>query len=87
MKVASAGLQVQKLTYTNLILFPFIALGRAVLRMAGGRIHSLSENDLTPDWMNGLLGRVFASERGLLRHVDFPLGVSLMCLATKGTRG
>lgn len=82
-KLAQAGLDVVKLSYANMYLFPLILIGRLVLRLFGNRIRGTSENDLHPGWSNGLLQSIFASERFLLRHVDLPFGVSVLCIATK----
>jgi SAM-dependent methyltransferase len=82
-KLSLAGLDVVKLSYANMFLFPLILVGRLVLRLFGNRIRGTSENDLHPGWSNGLLQAIFASERFLLRHVDLPFGVSVLCVATK----
>jgi 2-polyprenyl-3-methyl-5-hydroxy-6-metoxy-1,4-benzoquinol methylase len=82
-KLAQAGLSITKLTYTNTFLFPLIWAGRRALRLAGNNIKGTSENDLHPGWSNGLLQTIFAAERPLLRYMNFPVGVSLLCVAQK----
>ena len=37
----------------------------------------------TPDLLNYLLLRIFSTERHLLRHINLPVGISVMCLARK----
>jgi SAM-dependent methyltransferase len=81
-KLGTAGLQIEKLSYANMFLFPIIWAGRMLLRLSDYEINGVSENDLHPDWSNGLLQTVFLLERPLLRHVNLPIGVSLFCLAT-----
>jgi 2-polyprenyl-3-methyl-5-hydroxy-6-metoxy-1,4-benzoquinol methylase len=82
-KLKAAGLSVKKLTYANMFLFPLIWAGRMVLRLTGNDIQGTSENDLSPDWSSGLLQAIFSAECPLLRYVDFPFGVSLLCVAEK----
>lgn len=82
-KLKQANLVIQKLTYANTFLFPLIWAGRVALRVRSNQIEGVSENDLHPTWSNGLLQSIFASERFLLRYINFPLGVSLFCVAKK----
>lgn len=82
-KVAEVGLKINKLTYANTFLFPLIWSGRTVLRLSGNNIQGTSENDLHPGWSNDLLQAIFAAERPLLHHLNFPFGVSLLCIAQK----
>jgi SAM-dependent methyltransferase len=82
-KLVEAGLNITKITYANTFLFPLIWAGRTALRLSGNSIQGISENDLHPHWSNRLLQTIFAAERPLLRHVNFPWGVSLLCIAQK----
>lgn len=82
-KLETVGLSIHKLTYANAFLFPLIWAGRIVLRLSGYDIQGTSENDLHPNWSNGLLQAIFAAERPLLRYVSFPFGVSLFGIAKK----
>jgi SAM-dependent methyltransferase len=82
-KLQAVGLRIDKLTYANTFLFPFIWAGRLALRWRGNKIRGTSENDLHPAWSNKLLQAIFAAERPLLRRVNFPFGVSLLCIARK----
>ncbi|UCC99583.1 MAG: methyltransferase domain-containing protein, partial [Phycisphaerales bacterium] len=82
-KLEKADLRVNKLTYVNTFLFPLIWAGRIALRFFGSNAQIVSENDLHPGWSNGLLQAIFATERPLLRRVNFPFGVSLLCVAKK----
>jgi SAM-dependent methyltransferase len=79
--VTSAGFEVERTTYANITFFLPILLGRALMRLTGFR--PASENNLTMGWMNGLLGAVFGAEAAFLRHVNFPFGVSAICVAKK----
>ncbi len=77
----AAGFRIVRLTHVNLLLLPLILAGRIYLRAT--RTHVETENTLHPGWSNGLLRRIFSSERFLLRRGDLPLGVSIFCLARK----
>lgn len=77
----AAGLEVQKLTYYNFLLFPPIFLGRLLIKLTGRKIES--ENTLTPPAVNGLLRSIFAAEGPWLRFAGFPVGVSVMAIVRK----
>jgi len=82
-KLVLAGFTVRKLTYVNMFLLPLIWAGRRVLALFGNRIQGTSENDLHPAWSNGLLQWILAAERPLIRHVNLPVGVSLLGVAER----
>ena len=42
-----------------------------------------SENNLTIGALNGLLGRILGAESSILRHMNFPFGVSAICVARR----
>lgn len=82
-KITAAGLRIEKLTYVNTFLFPVVLAGRLVIRLRGQTEQDVSENEMHPKWSNGILKRIFAAERPLLRYINFPFGVSLLCVARK----
>lgn len=79
--VREAGLEVERATYANITFFGPILLGRLLMRMTGFR--PASENNLTVGFLNGVLGRIFGAEAKLLRHVNLPFGVSIICVARR----
>lgn len=79
--VRQAGLEVELATYANITFFAPILLGRLMMRVTGFR--PASENNLTVGFLNGLLGRILGAEAALLRHVSFPFGVSIICVARR----
>jgi SAM-dependent methyltransferase len=81
--VRGAGFTIVRLTHMNLFLLPLILAGRRVLRLMGKR--NQTENNLHPAWLNDVLRRIFTAERHVIRAMDLPLGVSLLCVATKNT--
>jgi SAM-dependent methyltransferase len=82
-KLEAVGFSIRKITYANMFLLPLVWAGRLFLRLSGYQIQGTSENDLHPGWSNGLLQTIFAAERPLLHHMNFPVGVSLFCIARK----
>jgi SAM-dependent methyltransferase len=79
--VRNAGLEVEFATYANITFFAPILVGRLLMRMTGFR--PASENNLTVGFMNGVLGRILGAEAVLLRHMKFPFGVSIVCVARR----
>jgi SAM-dependent methyltransferase len=79
--VREAGLEVELATYANITFFVPILLGRLLMRLTGFR--PASENNITVGFLNGVLGRIFGAEAALLRHVSFPFGVSIICVARR----
>ena len=83
--LSDGRLEVERLTHFNTVLFPPVAGIRGARRILHrpGR-YQRSDFEMTKAGrVNDLLGAVFASEAGWLRHRDLPFGVSLLCVATK----
>ena len=79
--VKKAGFEVERVTYVNISFFTPIFLGRLLMRATGLRPES--ENNITIGFMNGVLGKLLAAERGPLRYMNFPFGVSIICVARR----
>ncbi|HEV7797992.1 MAG TPA: methyltransferase domain-containing protein [Pyrinomonadaceae bacterium] len=79
--LGKAGFEVERATYANISFFAPILLGRLLMRATGFR--PASENNLTIGALNGLLGRILGSESSILRRVNFPFGVSAICVARR----
>jgi len=79
--VRKAGFEVERATYANISFFTPIFLGRLVMRATGLRPES--ENNITIGFLNGVLGKLLAAERGPLRYMNFPFGVSIICVARR----
>jgi SAM-dependent methyltransferase len=79
--VRRAGFEVERATYVNLSFFAPILLGRLFMRVTG--LRPQSENNITIGSLNGVLGKLLAAERGPLRHMNFPFGVSIICVARR----
>ena len=79
--VREAGFEIERATYVNISFFAPILLGRLFMRATG--VKPESENNITIGFLNGALGKLFAAERGPLRYMNFPFGVSIICVARR----
>jgi SAM-dependent methyltransferase len=79
--VHQAGFQVERATYVNLSFFTPILLGRLIMRATGLRPES--ENNITIGFLNGVLGKLLGAESLPLRFLNFPFGVSIICVARR----
>lgn len=80
-RLAEAGLVVERATYANITFFLPILLGRVIMRLTG--VRPASENNITIGALNGLLGWILGAERWWLRRLNFPFGVSIVCVAQR----
>src|SRR5438128_1385785 len=80
-KLRDAGLEVERSSYANITFFVPILIGRVLMRLTG--LRPASENNITIGALNGLLGRILGAESWWLRHMNFPFGVSIICVARK----
>ena len=76
--VTKAGFEIERASYVNLSFFAPILLGRLLMRVTG--LRPASENNITIGALNGVLGKLFGAERFLLRNLNFPFGVSIICV-------
>jgi hypothetical protein len=79
--VRAAGFEVERSTYANITFFGPILLGRLLMRVTG--LRPASENNINVSALNGVLGRVLGAESALLRRLNFPFGVSAICVARR----
>jgi ubiquinone/menaquinone biosynthesis C-methylase UbiE len=76
-----AGFQVERASYVNISFFAPILIGRLLMRAL--RLRPESENNITIGFLNGLLGRLLGAESLALRYLNFPFGVSIICVARR----
>lgn len=79
--VEEAGFEVERATYANITFFAPILFVRAFMRLA--RLRPPSEFKINVPAFNGVLGRIFGAERFWLRRMNFPFGVSALCVARR----
>jgi SAM-dependent methyltransferase len=83
--LAGAGFSIERLTYTNAVLFPPMALARALQRRRGlsSEEHADQEISVPAAPVNLLLTSALRLESWWLRVANTPFGSSLLCLARK----
>lgn len=84
-KVESTGLKILKLSYFNSILFPAVLFMR-VFRKAFPAKSEEGRSDFAifnQGFINIMLQKILSAEAKWLTHLDFPFGVSLLCVAKK----
>ena len=79
--VREAGFEVERTTYANITFFAPILLGRAVMKLTG--LRPASENNINVSALNGVMGRILGAESAFLGRLNFPFGVSALCVARK----
>ena len=82
--VEGAGLEIEKLSFFNTLLFAPIAAIRLARRVVPERGELRSDFEMTrPGRLNRVLARAFAAEAPLVARGRLPVGVSLLALARK----
>jgi SAM-dependent methyltransferase len=83
--VVAAGFTIERLTYTNAVLFPPMAAVRTVQRWRGLKPEAVAQDDISVPCapINTLLTCALWLESFWLRVFDSPFGSSLLCLARK----
>lgn len=81
----AAGLQPQRLTYVNILLFFPILLARLIQRMLHFKFHPEAEY-VQPPILNTVLKGILSIENLALRIIDFPFGVSLVGVLGKSAK-
>ena len=82
--VAGAGLDVERLTFFNTLLFPPILVARLAMRVRPPRALR-SENEIGGRVANRIAELIFSAEAPFLERADLPIGVSLACVARRRT--
>ena len=82
-KLTNAGFEVERITYYITFLFFPILLMRFAQSLSKKSIHAKTSHVILPKWLNSLLIAILGFERVLLRWMNFPFGVSIVCLARK----
>ena len=87
--LSGAGFVVDRITYTNAILFPPMALARAVQRLRGlsDEQEAGTEIAVPPTPINLALTAALTVESWWVRVIDNPFGSSLLCLAKRPASG
>jgi ubiquinone/menaquinone biosynthesis C-methylase UbiE len=81
----NAGFVIRRATYANTLLFPVAIMKRLIFAPAG---RARAESEVKPwskgwRWMNGLLTIPLKIEARTLKQIDFPFGLSAVCIGQK----
>lgn len=81
----SAGLEIERASYTHAALFPILYTVRNWQRWRGGGQAAVSETEISIPAapVNAVLSALLTVESWLLRVTNLPLGSSVVCLARK----
>ncbi len=79
--VERAGLQVERASYANITFLVPTLLGRVLMRLTG--LRPASESKVNIAALNGVLGRILGAESRWLQRMNFPFGVSIVCVARR----
>jgi SAM-dependent methyltransferase len=86
-RLASLGVTTLRMSYMNTLLAPLALVFRLVKSFTRHKAKPPEElkSDVfsVPFWLNRLLYMLFACEAGLLKYVNLPFGISLVCVARK----
>ena len=84
-QLQGANFEIDQMTYTNFSVFPLMLAVRSAQRAFGLSSPEESGVDIVvpPAWVNEPLSVLLAAEAAALRHVNMPIGSSLMALAFK----
>jgi SAM-dependent methyltransferase len=81
--ISTAGLEVERATYFNTLLFPAAVLWRLMSRVGMASTRPISDARRFGNLGGFLLGTVFAAERFWLPRFDLPFGLSFLVIARK----
>jgi ubiquinone/menaquinone biosynthesis C-methylase UbiE len=82
-KVTEAGFRPLKVSYANTFLFPMVLFVRVWKRRFNGVASHRSDLYPMPSLLNALLYSIYGFEASLLKHLDLPIGSSIVCVARK----
>lgn len=82
-KLQAAHFTIERMTYFNTFLFPPIAAIRLIARYCDRPHRPEGDFAYARKSSNPILHNLFATERVLLRYVDFPFGVSIFAAARR----
>lgn len=82
-KLTVAGFQVERCTYYISSLFLLILAMRTAQNLLRRSVVARTSHVILPRWLNGLLIGILDVERVVLRILNLPMGVSIVCTARK----
>lgn len=81
-KLEQAGFMVEKISYCNTLLFPFLFVKRKLEKLSTAPAKSEVQDNL-PSWLNWLLTKIYLTELKGVKYVDYPFGVNIVAVGRK----
>lgn len=84
-RFAAAGFELQKVSHTMTLFYPLVALQRRLNASKPPHDPPQAAMPLFPSPVNAALTQIVSAENTLARNLNFPFGVSILCIARKST--
>lgn len=81
-KLEQAGFVVEKISYCNSLLFPFLFVKRKLEKFSSAPAKSEVQENL-PSWANLLLTKMYLLELGVVQYFNYPFGVNIVAVGRK----
>ena len=82
-RVTAAGFRVEKLSHTMTLLYPLVAMQRRINASRPPHDPPQAAMPPVPSSVNAALTGLLAAENAFARRMDFPFGVTIVCVARK----
>jgi ubiquinone/menaquinone biosynthesis C-methylase UbiE len=82
-RFVAAGFQIEKLSHTMMLLYPVVKLQRRLNAKKPPHDPPQAAMPLFPAPINSLLTGIVTLENGFARRFNFPVGVTILCIARK----
>lgn len=87
--VESAGFKIKRITYANMFLCPLVILHRIIKKIIKPDVkieNAKSDMKKMPYAINGFLFNILRFESFLIKRLNLPIGLTLLCVAEKPAR-
>jgi ubiquinone/menaquinone biosynthesis C-methylase UbiE len=82
-RFTTSGFRLEKLSHTMTLLYPLVAMQRRINASRPPHDPPQASMPLVPPPINAALTGLLAAENAIARRVDFPFGVTIVCVARK----
>lgn len=82
-RFTTAGFRLEKLSHTMTMLYPLVAMQRRLNAKKPPHDPPQAAMPLFPSPINAALTGLFTAENALARRLDFPFGITIVCVAVK----
>jgi len=82
-RFTEAGFQLEKLSHTMTLLYPLVAMQRRLNASRPPHHPPQAAMPLVPRPVNAALTGLLSAENAIARRIDFPFGVTIVCVARK----